>query len=85
MGGFPPFFKEKAVGPVRIVGVVLIVAGVLAVALGGFSFTKESEKARIGPLSLTVKEKENVNIPLWAGLGITVLGVVLVAVGGRKG
>jgi uncharacterized membrane protein YidH (DUF202 family) len=63
--------------PLKIVAVVLIVAGVLALAFGGFSFTKETQKAEIGPLKLTVQEKQNVNIPLWAGVGAIIAGVVL--------
>ena len=70
--------------PVKIVGIVLIVAGVLALAYGGFSFTKETHKAEIGPLKLSVKEKEQVNVPQWAGIGSIVLGVVLVVVGKKK-
>ncbi len=70
--------------PTRIAGIVFIVAGALALAYGGFSFTKETHKAEIGPLKLQVKEKEQVNVPQWAGIGALVLGVVLVAVGGKK-
>lgn len=70
--------------PIRIAGIVFIVAGALALAYGGFSFTKETHKAEIGPLKLQVKEKEQVNVPQWAGIGALVLGVVLVAVGGKK-
>ncbi|HUP97457.1 MAG TPA: hypothetical protein VM073_05930 [Usitatibacter sp.] len=70
--------------PVRIFGIVLIVAGVLALAYGGFSFTKETHKAEIGPLKLSVKEKEQVNVPQWAGIGSIVLGVVLLVAGKKK-
>ena len=72
-------------GPIRIIGAVLIVAGALALAFGGFSFTKETHKAEIGPLKLSLKEKEQVNVPTWAGLGAVLVGLVLVVVGGRKG
>ena len=61
----------------KIVGAVLIVAGVLALAYGGFSFTKETHKAEIGPLKLSVAEKEQVNVPQWLGIGAIVAGVVL--------
>ena len=70
--------------PLRILGIVLIVAGGLALAYGGFSFTKETHKAEIGPLKLSVKEKEQVNVPTWAGLGAVLVGLVLVVAGGRK-
>ena len=65
--------------PIKIVGIILIVAGGLALAYGGFSYTKETHKAEIGPLKLTVQEKEQVNVPVWAGLGTIVAGVVLLA------
>lgn len=70
--------------PVRILGVVLIVAGALALAYGGFSYTKESTKAQLGPLQLKVQEKEQVNVPTWAGLGAVAAGVVLLLAGKKK-
>jgi len=70
--------------PIKIVAIVLIVAGVAALAYGGFSFTKETHKAEIGPLKIQVQEKEQVNIPQWAGIGAIVAGVVLLVVGNKK-
>jgi drug/metabolite transporter (DMT)-like permease len=70
--------------PLRIAGIVLIVAGALALAYGGFSFTKETHKAEIGPIKLAVQEKERVNVPQWAGLAAIVAGVVMLVVGGKK-
>ena len=70
--------------PVKIVGIVLIVAGAAALAYGGFSFTKETHKAEIGPLKFSVQEKERVNVPQWAGIGAIVAGVVLILVGAGK-
>jgi multidrug transporter EmrE-like cation transporter len=69
--------------PIKIVGIVLIVLGAAALAYGGFSFTKETHQAKIGPIQLSVKEKEQVNVPQWAGLGSILVGVVLL-VAGRK-
>jgi len=68
----------------KIVGVVLIIAGGLALAYGGFSFTKETHKAEIGPLKLSVAEKERVNIPQWGGLAAIVAGIVLLVVPSKK-
>jgi len=65
---------------VKIIGVVLIVAGVLGLAYGSFSFTKETHEAKIGPLELQVKDKETVNIPAWASVGAIVIGAVLLLV-----
>jgi drug/metabolite transporter (DMT)-like permease len=64
----------------KVLGIILIVAGVLGLAYGSFSFTKETHDAKIGPLELQVKEKETVNIPVWAGVGAIVIGVVLLLV-----
>jgi hypothetical protein len=68
----------------RIVGLVLIVAGILALAYGGFSYTKETTAVKLGPVELSVKEKEQVNVPVWAGIGAIVAGGALVLLGGRK-
>lgn len=69
----------------KLVGLVLIVAGALGLAYGSFSFTKETHQAKIGPIELSVKEKETVNVPVWAGIGAIVVGGLLLAFGGRKG
>ena len=69
----------------RIIGILLIVAGIAGLGTGGFSFTKETHQARIGPLELSVKEKENVLIPTWASIAVIVVGgALLVFGGGRK-
>lgn len=64
----------------RIVAIGLIVAGILALAYGGFTYTKETHETKIGPLELSVKDKETVNIPIWAGVGAIVIGGVLLLV-----
>ena len=70
--------------PLRIVAIVLVVAGALALAYGGFSYTKETHQAKIGPIELSMKEKQDVNVPQWVGIGAIVVGAVLLAVGGKK-
>ncbi len=67
----------------KILGIVLLAAGLLALAYGGFSYTKETHDAKLGPIELSVKEKETVNIPVWLGAGLVVGGVVLLIVGKR--
>ena len=69
----------------RIIGVVLIVCGVLGVVFSSFSFTKETHEIKLGPIELAVMEKETVNIPIWASIAASVVGGVLVGVGGKKG
>lgn len=71
--------------PIKLVGIVLIAAGTLGLIYGGFSYTKDTTAIKIGPVELSVKEKESVNIPLWAGVGAIVAGVVLLGFGGKKG
>jgi TRAP-type C4-dicarboxylate transport system permease small subunit len=66
--------------PIRILAIILIVAGVLGLVYGSFSYTKETHEAKIGPLELSVKEKETVNVPQWAGVGAIVIGAVLLLV-----
>jgi len=61
----------------KIAALVLMVAGVLALAYGGFTYTKDTHKASLGPLELSVDEKSTVNIPAWAGIAAIVLGGVL--------
>ncbi len=75
-GSFPDL-QDAAMTPAKIVGIVLIVAGAAALAYGGFSYTKETHQAKIGPLELSVKEKQSVDIPQWAGIGAIVVGVAL--------
>jgi hypothetical protein len=69
---------------IRIAALVLMVCGVLALVYGGFTYTKESEEAKLGPISLSVKEKKTVNIPVWAGVAAIVAGGGLLIYGGRK-
>jgi hypothetical protein len=66
----------------KLLGAVLLGLGILALAYGGFSYTKKTDEVNLGPIHLEVKDKERVNVPLWAGLGVAIVGGVLLA---RKG
>lgn len=70
--------------PVKIIGILLIVGGVLGLVFGGFSYTKETTKANLGPISLSVQEKETVNMPLWASIIAIAAGGAMLFAGGRK-
>ena len=59
---------------IKMLAVLLVVGGVLALIYGGFSYTKETQTAKIGPLELTVSDNRNVNIPVWAGIATIVAG-----------
>lgn len=69
---------------IKLMAVALIVAGVLGLAYGGFSYTRETHKTDIGPIHVEVQEKQQVNIPLWAGIAAIVGGVLLLGAGGRR-
>lgn len=70
---------------IRLVALILIAAGALALAYGGFSYTRDTTAVKLGPLELTVKEKETVNVPVWAGIGAIVAGAALLLVGSKRG
>lgn len=68
---------------IKMLGIALIVAGILGLAYGGFSYTKDTTAVKIGPIELSVKEKQTVNIPLWAGIASIVVGGILLGLGGK--
>jgi multidrug transporter EmrE-like cation transporter len=68
----------------KLVGIALIVGGLLGLVYGGFSYTKETQQAKLGPLELMVKENKNVSIPKWAGVAAIVAGGLLLAFGSTK-
>jgi hypothetical protein len=67
----------------RTAGLLLIIAGVLALVYGGFTYTKANHDAKVGPIEFSVQEKDTVNIPVWAGAGGIALGAVLLLLGGK--
>ena len=71
--------------PIKLAALVLIVAGVLGLLYGGFSYTKDTTVVKLGPIELTAKEKQTVNVPLWAGVGAIAVGGLLLVLGGKKG
>jgi LPXTG-motif cell wall-anchored protein len=62
---------------IRVVAIVLIIAGTLGLMYGGFSYTKETHDAKLGPIELSVREKQTVAIPVWAGVGAIAAGALL--------
>jgi hypothetical protein len=67
----------------KIVALVMISAGIFGLVYGQLIFTKESHEAKVGPIEISVKEKERVGIPTWASVGAIVLGVTLLILGSR--
>jgi len=76
--------EEIHMNAAKITGIILIVVGLAGFFTGGFSFTKDTTAAKIGPIELKVQEKESVNIPQWLSLGALALGAVVLVVGFRK-
>ena len=71
--------------PTKLVAIILIIAGVLGLAYGGFSYTKNTTAVKLGPIELAVKEKQTVNVPLWAGIAAIAVGGLLLVMGGKRG
>jgi TRAP-type C4-dicarboxylate transport system permease small subunit len=70
---------------IKVVALALIVAGVLGLVYGGFSYTKETHEAKLGPLQVSVKDTQTVNVPVWAGVAAIAIGGVLLLLGSKKG
>jgi len=58
----------------RMLAIVLLIAGALALAYGGFSYTRETHEAKLGPVEIAITEKQRVNVPVWAGVALLVVG-----------
>jgi len=69
---------------VKMMAIVLIIAGLLGLVYGQFSYTKETQEAKLGPLELSVKDTETVNIPVWVGVGAIVAGSGLLLFSSRR-
>jgi len=68
----------------RLLAVILIVAGVLGLAYGSFTYTENTHSTQVGPINLSIKDKKTVNVPIWAGGGLVVAGVVLLLMRGKN-
>jgi hypothetical protein len=71
-------------GATKIIGILLLVAGAAALAFGGFSYTKDTTVAKVGPVELSAKETERVNLPVWLGVGAIAVGGLLLVFGRRN-
>ena len=69
----------------RIVAILLIIGGIAGLVYGSFSYTKESTAVKLGPIELTVKEKQTINVPVWAGLVAIAAGASLLLMAGKRG
>ncbi|MGQ3051876.1 MAG: hypothetical protein ACT6S0_08840 [Roseateles sp.] len=71
-------------GATKIIAIVLLVAGAASLAFGGFSYTKDTTVVKLGPLEVSALEKEQVNIPMWLGVGAIAVGGLLLVFGSRR-
>lgn len=70
---------------IKFLAVALMATGILSLVYGGFTYTKETQAAKLGPIELTVKEQRTVNVPIWAGVAAIVAGGALLLVSNKKG
>ena len=68
----------------QIIAIVLVVAGILGLAYGGFSYDKQTTGAKLGPIELKVTERKTINVPMWAGIGAIVAGGLLLFAGRKR-
>jgi hypothetical protein len=80
----PSVQRSMHMSTTKIIGILLIAAGVLGLIYGGFSYTKETHTAKLGPLELKVQEKETVIVPVIVSAGAIALGVFLIVAGRNK-
>ena len=76
---------EDPMNTTKLIAIALIVAGILGLVYGGFSYTKDTTAVKLGPIELSVKEKQQVSIPMWAGIGAIVIGGLLLVLGNKRG
>jgi uncharacterized membrane protein len=69
---------------VKVLAIILIIAGMLGLVYGNFTYTRETQEAKLGPLELTIKDTQTVNIPVWAGVTAIVTGGALLFFASRK-
>ncbi len=68
----------------RLAAIFIIIGGVLGLVYGSFTYTKETQETKLGPIELSVKEKETINIPVWAGAGAIAFGSLILLFGNKR-
>jgi hypothetical protein len=69
---------------IKIVAIVLIIAGAFGLLYGQFSYTRETQEAKLGPFELTVKDTQTVNVTVWAGVAAILTGGGLLLFASKK-
>lgn len=67
--------------PIKLIGILLIAAGALGLAYGGFSYPKETTALKLGTVELKVQETKTVNVPLIVSAGAIVVGAAMLVLG----
>lgn len=68
----------------KVIGIVILVLGILALAYGGFTYTQDRHEVELGPIEFALEEKEQVNVPVWAGVAAVVVGGALLVIPERR-
>ncbi|MET3879766.1 MULTISPECIES: hypothetical protein [Chitinophaga] len=68
----------------KVLGIILIIAGIAMILIRGFSFQTEKKVVDIGPVEINKKENRWIGWPTYAGGIVAIVGVVLVVSGKRK-
>ncbi len=71
-------------GAAKIIGVLLIVAGVAGLIYGSFSYTRETHEAKLGPFQFSIEEKETVAIPIWISVAAIAAGTILLVTNRKR-
>ena len=69
---------------IKVMAIALILVGGLGLVYGGFSYTKDTTVVKVGSIELTAKEKETINIPLWAGIAAIFAGGLLLVMSSKR-
>lgn len=68
----------------RLAAILIIIGGVLGLVYGSFTYTKETRETKVGPIDLSIKEKETINVPVWAGAGAIAFGSLILLFGNKR-
>jgi len=68
----------------RLIAILIIIGGVLGLVYGSFTYTKETRETKVGPIDLSIKEKETINVPVWAGAGAIAFGSLILLFGNKR-
>jgi len=68
----------------RLTAILIIIGGTLGLVYGSFTYTKETRETKVGPIDMSIKEKETINVPVWAGAGAITFGSLILLFGNKR-